>query len=176
MPAFLVKTAGSVTVESLLSVVGVADAALPVPVVSTMQARLGSRLARDRFSSLLMTTFAAVALLLTVVGVYGVVSWIVRHATREIGIRVALGASRPRVLRDVLSGGLQPVVAGLALGGTAALTASELFAGLVVGTTTVSFPVTAAAAAMLLGAAAVAAWIPARRALAVDPAATLRAD
>jgi ABC-type antimicrobial peptide transport system permease subunit len=100
----------------------------------------------------------------------------VRHATHELGIRIALGASRARVLGGVLSHGLQPVLAGLAAGGAAALIASGLFDGLVVGAAAVSGPVTAAAAAVLLVAAVIAVWIPARRALAVDPAIALRAE
>jgi predicted permease len=176
VPAFLVRTAGLATVDSLRAAVRAADPSLPDPIVSTMTARLGSRLARDRFSSLLMTAFAAVALFLTVVGDYGVVAWVVRHAAHEIGIRIALGASRPRVLRGVLAHGLRPVVAGLVAGGGAALMASGLFDGLVVGATSVSFSVVAGAAAVLVSAAAIAAWVPARRALSVDPAAALRAD
>ena len=175
LPAFIVR-AGDVSVDSLRAAVQRADPSLREPIVSTMQARLGSRLARDRFSSLLVTAFASVALLLTVVGVYGVVSWIVRHATHEIGIRMALGASRPRVLGGVLRQGLQPVIAGLAAGGAAALIASGLFDGLVVGAATVSMRVTATAAAVLFVAAVIAVWIPARRAVAVDPATVLRAD
>jgi ABC-type antimicrobial peptide transport system permease subunit len=120
--------------------------------------------------------FAAVALLLTTIGVYGVVSWIVRHATHEIGIRIALGAGGRRVVRDVLLRGLIPVSLGLGAGAAVALAASGLFTGLVVGATTVSARITIAAAVVLIGAAAIAAWIPARRALRIDPVAALRAD
>jgi hypothetical protein len=176
LPAFLVRTASDVSFESLRAAVTRADASLPDPIVSTMQTRLGSRLARDRFSSLLMTAFASVALILTVVGVYGVVAWVVRHTTRELGIRIELGASRSRLLAGVLIQGLQPVVVGLALGGAAALIASGLFAGLVVGAAAVSARLATVAAGILFIAAAIAVWIPARRAMAVDPAAALRSD
>jgi putative ABC transport system permease protein len=176
LPAFLVLTAGPVPREKLRAAAQAADTALPEAVVTTMAERLSSRLTRDRFSSLLMTVFAAVALVMTAIGVFGVVSWIVRHATHELGIRIALGASRRRVLRDVLLPGVAPVVAGLAAGGAAALTASGLFDGLVVGATTVSAPITTGAAAVLLIAAGLAAVIPARRAVQVDPAVALRAD
>jgi putative ABC transport system permease protein len=176
MPAFVVRAAGAVSHDSLRAAVRAADPALPEPILSTMESRLGARLARDRFSSLLMAVFATVALLLTTAGVYGVVSWIVRHATHEIGVRIALGAGSRRIVRDVLLRGLVPVGLGLVLGGAAALAASGLFTGLVVGATTVSARIAAAAAGVLIAAAAIAAWVPARRALRVDPVAVLRAE
>jgi predicted permease len=176
MPAFIVRADGEASHDSLRAAVRAADPDLPEPIISPMASRLGARLARDRFSSLLMAVFASVALLLTTIGVYGVVSWIVRHSTQEIGIRIALGAGGRRVVRDVLQRGLVPVVLGLGLGGAAALAASGLFTGLVVGATTVSARITIAAAAVLMIAAAIAAWFPARRALRVDPVAVLRAD
>jgi putative ABC transport system permease protein len=176
LPPFVLRAAAAVSLESLRAAVRAADPALPEPIISTMASRLGARLARDRFSSLLMTVFAAVALLLTTVGVYGVVSWIVRHATHEIGIRIALGAGRSRVVGDALRHGLVPVLIGLGAGGAVALAASGVFAGLVVGATTVSAQVAMLAAAVLVAAAAIAAWIPARRALRVDPVSALRAD
>ena len=82
------------------------------------------RLTRERFSSLLMATFASVALLLTAIGVYGVVSWVVRHSTHEIGIRIALGARRSVVLRELLLRALVPVCGGLLIGGSVSLLAS----------------------------------------------------
>jgi hypothetical protein len=176
LPAFVVRAAGAVSHDSLRAAVRAAEPALPEPIVSTMESRLGVRLARDRFSSLLMAVFASVALLLTTIGVYGVVSWIVRHATHEIGIRIALGAGSRRLVCDVLLRGLIPVGLGLGLGGAAALAASGLFTGLVVGATTVSARIAIAAAGVLIAAAATAAWIPARRALRVDPVAVLRAE
>lgn len=176
LPAFVLRATDAVSHDSLRAAVRAADPALPEPIVSTMESRLGARLARDRFSSLLMAVFASVALLLTTIGVYGVVSWIVRHATHEIGIRIALGAGSRRIARDVLLRGLVPVGLGLGLGGAAALAASGLFTGLVVGATTVSARIAIAAAAVLLIAAATAAWFPARRALRVDPVGVLRAD
>jgi hypothetical protein len=176
MPAFVVRGAGAVSHDSLRAAVRAADPALPEPILSTMESRLGARLARDWFSSLLMAVFATVALLLTTAGVYGVVSWIVRHATHEIGVRIALGAGSRRIVRDVLLRGLVPVGLGLVLGGAAALAASGLFTGLVVGATTVSARIAAAAAGVLIAAAAIAAWIPARRAVRVDPVAVLRAE
>jgi ABC-type antimicrobial peptide transport system permease subunit len=108
--------------------------------------------------------------------VYGVVSWIVRHATKEIAIRMALGAARARVLRDVLLRGMVPVCLGLILGGGASLAASRLFVGLVLGAARVSTGVMIAAAGLLLLTAAIAVCIPARRAMTIDPAAALRME
>jgi ABC-type antimicrobial peptide transport system permease subunit len=155
---------------------GKTDPALPEPVVSTLESRLASRLSKDRFASLLAQLFAAVALLMTATGVYGVVSWAVRHATREIGIRMALGATHGRVLRDVLLRGLSPVFAGLLLGAVGAIAASNLFVGLVAAAARLSAGVIVFAAGLLVVAAAISVWIPARRAMTIDPAAALRMD
>lgn len=176
LPALLVRTEGTVSVETLRAAVAEVDPSLPEPTIATLETRLATRLTRERFSSLLMTTFASVALLLTAIGVYGVVSWIVRHATHEIGIRMALGATRSLVLREMLVRALVPVCGGLLTGGAVSLFASGLFSGLVVGATAVSIQVTIAAAAILIAAATVAAFIPARRALTVNPAVALRAE
>jgi hypothetical protein len=175
LPAFLVREEGPVH-DALRAAVRETDPALPEPVVSALESRLGSRLSKDRFASLLAQLFAAVALLMTATGVYGVVSWAVRHATREIGIRMALGATRGRVLRDVLLRGLVPVFTGLLLGAVGAIAASNLFVGLVAGAARVSAGVMAFAAGLLMVAAAISVWIPARRAMTIDPAAALRMD
>jgi ABC-type antimicrobial peptide transport system permease subunit len=152
------------------------EPSLPDPAIATLEQRLGDRLARDRFSSLLMVLFAWVALLLTAIGVYGVVSWVVRHSTQEIGIRVALGASRARVAAGVLRHGLFPVAAGLLAGGAASIPLSRLVATLVSVPATIGVSVPMIAGAVLLAAALLAASIPARRALRVDPVEALRLD
>jgi predicted permease len=175
MPTFLVR-GDRVSVDALRAAVRATDAALPGPIVSTFESRLASRLSKDRFASLLTEIFAAVALALTAIGVYGVVSWVVRHATKEIGIRMALGAARARVLRDVLLRGMWPVCVGLIVGGGTSVAASRVFVGLVLGATGVSTAVLTVAAALLLLTAAIAACIPARRAMTIDPAAALRME
>jgi ABC-type antimicrobial peptide transport system permease subunit len=175
MPVFLVRAEG-VSPDALRAAVRATDAALPEPTVSTLESRLASRLSKDRFASLLAQMFAAMALLMTVIGVYGVVSWVVRHATKEIGIRMALGAARARVLREVVGRGLLPVCVGLLLGAVASIAASQLFVGLVAGASRVSAGVMTVAAGLLTLAAAISVWIPARRAMSVDPVAALRMD
>jgi putative ABC transport system permease protein len=175
VPVLLVRAPG-VSADSLRGAVRQSDAALPEPVVSTFESRLASRLAKDRLASGLAGFFAAVALALTAIGIYGVVSWVVRHATREIGLRMALGATRARVLRQVLWRGLLPVSVGLVAGGGASLAASGYFVGLVVGAARVSPGVMMAAAGVLTFTAIVAACVPARRAIAIDPAVALRTE
>jgi len=175
VPVFLVRALG-VSTDALRAAVRQADAALPDPVVSTFESRLASRLAKDRLASGLTGLFAAVALALTAIGIYGVVSWVVRHATREIGLRMALGATRARVLRQVLWRGLLPVSVGLVAGGGASLAASRYLVGLVVGAARVSPGVMLAAAGVLTLTAIVAACVPARRAMAIDPAVALRME
>ncbi len=175
IPTLLVRAPG-VPADALRGAVRQSDAALPDPIVSTFESRLSSRLVKDRLASGLAGLFAAVALALTAIGIYGIVSWVVRHATREIGLRMALGATRARVFRQVVWRGLLPVTAGLIVGGGAALAASSYFVGLVVGATRVSPGVMIAAAAALTLTAIVAACIPARRAIAIDPAVALRTD
>jgi putative ABC transport system permease protein len=175
VPAFLVRGTG-VSVEALRAAVRDADGALPEPIVSTFEARLASRLSKDRFAWAVTAMFATVALLLTAIGVYGVVSWVVRQTTREIGIRMALGATPPDVLRQVLLRGLLPVFAGLLIGGLASIAASQLVVGLVVGATRVSPSVMLVAAVVLMVIAAIAASLPARRAMTIDPVAALRME
>jgi len=175
MPVFLVRAEG-VALDVVRAAVRETDAALPEPIVSTLESRLASRLSKDRFASLLTQLFAAMALVMTATGVYGVVSWVVRHSTREIGIRIALGAAGARVLREVLVRGLLPVFVGLLVGAAASIAASNLFIGLVVGAARVSAGVIALAAGLLMVAAAISVWIPARRAMTIDPAAALRME
>jgi ABC-type antimicrobial peptide transport system permease subunit len=108
--------------------------------------------------------------------VYGVVSWVVRHSPQEIGIRVALGASRARVAAGILRRGLLPVVAGLVAGGVASMLLSRLLATLMSVPVTAGLSVPLVAGAVLLAAALLAAALPARRALRVDPVEALRLD
>jgi predicted permease len=142
--------------------------------VQTMDEIISETIQDQRFSMILLGTFAALALLLASVGIYGVVSYLVGQRTREIGIRVALGAQRRDVLRLVLTGGLKMTLVGVAIGVAAALALTRLMASLLFGVSS-SDPLTFISVTILLTLVALAACcIPARRAMRVDPIEALR--
>ena len=147
---------------------------VPVYDVRTLSARVGDATAQTRFSAFLLALFAGAALVLAAVGVYGVVSFSVAQRTREIGIRVALGAARSDVLRLVVGQGAALAMVGAVLGVVAALAATRLLRTLlfdIVPSDPATFMVVVA---LLVGATIVASWIPARRAARVHPADALR--
>jgi predicted permease len=161
---------------SVLRVIEEIDPDLPAYDVSTMDERLHDSFARRRLSMFLLITFASVALVLAAIGTYGVISYWVEQRTREIGIRVALGADPRRVLGMILGEfGVVIAVATVAgIGAAAAL--SRVMRGLVFGVGTVD-PITFAAVTGFLGLVATAAtWLPARRALSVEPIVAIRAE
>jgi len=150
------------------------DKDLPVTDVFTMPEVLSDSVAQPRFRTLLLALFAAMALVLAAIGIFGVISYSVSRRTQEIGIRVALGASRAAILRLVSRETLALVVAGLAVGIPAALAASRLLGHLLFGVSA-SDPLTLAAVSLtLVAVAAVAAYLPMRRATRVDPLIALR--
>jgi predicted lysophospholipase L1 biosynthesis ABC-type transport system permease subunit len=141
---------------------------------ATMEEFIGHETARPRFTGWLMAIFAGIALALAVIGIYGVVSYSVSRQTREIGVRIALGANRPQVLRMVVGTGMGLVVFGLLLGTGAALALTRLIGTLLYGVTP-SDPLTYVAATLTLATAAlIACLMPALRAARIDPAITLR--
>jgi len=143
---------------------------------STMEERVARSVADRRFVMLVLTAFGVVALMLAAVGIYGVLSYAVARRTKEIGVRVALGAQATSVLDMVVRDSMRPVAWGALLGVAGALAVSRVLRGLVYGvgvTDPVSF---GAAAGTLAVVALVASWIPARRASMVDPIIALRAD
>ena len=133
-------------------------------------------MARARFSASLLTVFSFVALVMAAVGIYGVMSLAVAARTKEIGIRVALGADRGRVQRLVVGEGLALVTIGAMIGLVAALMLTRVLQSLLFDLTP-GDPTTYVAIVGLLGmAATVASWLPARRASRVDPVVALRAE
>ncbi len=124
----------------------------------------------------LLSVFALVALALAALGIYGVMAYSVNQRSREIGIRMALGADSSRVLRMVVGGGLRLALLGVALGGLGALLGTRVLASLVYQVSTTDPLTLAATAAVLVGSAALASWVPARRETRVDPAVSLRAE
>ena len=150
------------------------DPELPMAAVATMDQLLVDSLSRSRFTMLLLGIFAAVALLLAAVGIYGLIAYSVTQRTQELGIRIALGAQRRDVLRLVLAQGTRLALLGLALGVLAALALSRLLATLLFGVTATDPLTFAGVAALLAFVALLACFIPARRATRVDPLVALR--
>jgi putative ABC transport system permease protein len=150
------------------------DPEQPVWKVRTLEHLLSQNVADRRFVLWLMTCFAALAVLLTALGIYGVVSYTVAQRTHEIGVRMALGAQGRDVLRMVLRGGMGLALAGVGAGLVVAFAVTRLMSGLLFGVSAAD-PLTYAAVALLLAAIAlVACYIPARRATRVDPLVALR--
>jgi putative ABC transport system permease protein len=152
------------------------DPEMPVSRVRTMEGILQASIGDRRFPMQLLGLFSIVALALAAIGVYGVVSYMTSQRTREIGIRVALGAQAPQLTREIVARSLLPIGAGIAAGITGARFTSTLLQGLLYGVQP-SDPIVLGSIAIVLGGAAlVASWIPARRAAGVDPIAVLRQE
>ncbi len=150
------------------------DPDLAVVDVQTMEARVSETLAHTRFQMLILAVFAALALLLSAVGIYSVLAYAVRRRTREIGIRMALGAERRDLVRMVVSQGMRPALIGLAVGIVASLALGRLLASLVFGVSPTDIPTFAAASAVLAAVALAACAIPAWRASRVHPTRALQ--
>ena len=150
------------------------DSNVPVLRVRTLEEYVNASFERERLIAWLCGVFGVLALALASVGLYGVMAYAVNQRTREIGVRIALGARRGDVIRMVLRESLLPVVAGLAAGVTAALALSRLVAGMLYGVAPRD-PLTIALAALaMLAVALAAAVVPARRATRVEPMTALR--
>ena len=129
-----------------------------------------------RFTMFVLGGFAALGLLLAAIGIYGVLAYSVARRTREIGVRMALGAARRRVVGMVLRDSLAPVVAGSAVGIVAALVATRLMRSMLYGVSPTDPTTFAVVTAVLLGVALVASAVPALRAARVDPIVALREE
>jgi predicted permease len=148
----------------------------PISNVRTFDDLVGESVATRRFTMLLLASLAAVALLLALAGVYGVLSYSVSRRRTEIGMRMALGASRSSVLALILRQGMRPVALGLALGVVGAVVLSRYMASLLFGVTRLDAPTYAAVALLLTAAAALACYLPAREAMRVDVLTALREE
>ncbi len=152
------------------------DPEQPVSRVNALSTLLDARLAERRFLLALLGGFAAVALLLSGIGIYGVMAYTVSRRRHEFGIRAALGASRAELSRLVLRQGAVVTGLGVAIGVAGAFAATRLMERLLFGVSPVD-PVVFAAVTLLLGASALTAcWLPARRAANADPIRALRQD
>jgi putative ABC transport system permease protein len=174
--SWAIRTAGDplalrTTVEREIRAV---DGTMSASHVRTMDQMIAESLSRQNFNTLLLTIFAAIALLLAAIGIYGLMSYSVQQRMQEIGIRVALGASRADVVRLVVLQGMKLAAVGIALGLAAAYGATRLLASLLFGVKSDDPSTYVAVAAMVTIVAAVASMVPARRAAGIAPSVALR--
>jgi predicted permease len=175
---------GEVVVRSSLSASSVAaairqavhsmDRDLPVTNVESLPDALGQSISRERFRTVLLGSFGAIALVLAAVGIFGVISYSASQRTHEIGIRTALGAQRRDVLRLILGQGAKLALLGLGIGVVLAFLLTRLIASLLYSVSATDPLTFGAVAIILLGVAVIACYIPARRAVRVDPMVALR--
>jgi putative ABC transport system permease protein len=165
---------GAFPANDLRTMVASIAPGVPIYQLSTMQQKLAGTLEEAHFDTFLFVLFAGIALLLSSVGIYGVLSYLVAQRTRDIGIRMALGASPGLVMRDVLGYGLRLTGVGLALGLAGALAGTRLLVSMLYGVRATD-PITFMAVCLILAAVALmASYLPARRATHVDPMVALR--
>jgi predicted permease len=160
--------------DAIRAALRAADSGVPPYGIITVEDRLGRTVALRRLQLLLLAALAGVALVLSVVGVYGVVQQASAARTQEIGIRMALGANAPAILKIVLAGGLLPAAVGGALGVLGSMALSRTIASLLYETNPFDPLVYSAVLTVLLGATVVACLVPAMRAARVDPVAAIR--
>ena len=160
--------------SSLRRILADLNADVPVSDVETMRTIVSESMAAPRSTTSLFAIFAALALILGAVGIYGVISYSVAQRTHEIGIRMALGASRNDVLRLVLDQGFKLALTGVLVGAGGALVLARVLSSLLFGVTPSDPPTFLAVAAVLCAVAVLASYIPARRAMRVDPMVALR--
>jgi putative ABC transport system permease protein len=163
-------------VPSLKQALAGVDPNLALARVTTMEQRVAGTLARPRVNALLLASFAATALILAALGIYGVIAYSVVQRTREMGIRIALGARAEDVLGMVMRQGLAPVLIGLAVGLGVAAVGSRVLRSLLYGVAATDLATYGAVAAFLAAVAAAASYVPARRAARSDPMTALRTE
>ncbi len=177
MGGLVIRTQGSAPIApAVRAAIRELDPRLPAPEFLSMDQVIGESIAEERFNTLLLGIFAGLALVLTAIGIYGVVAYTVRQRTSEIGIRVALGADRRTVLGMVLRQGMTPVAIGLGLGLVAAVALTRMMTSLLFGVSPTDPVTIAAVMGVNATVALVATWGPARRAAGVDPMVALKAE
>jgi putative ABC transport system permease protein len=173
---WVVRTAGEPLSMSALvqREIRAVDSLQPVSNIRKLEQVVGASLARQNFNMVLMGVFAGIALLLAAVGIYGVMAYSVTERTQEIGIRMALGATRGNVARMVVGQGMSLAAAGVLLGLAGAFGLTRLLSSLLYGVEPTDPATYAVVAALLVLIALLASYIPARRATKVDPMVALR--
>jgi ABC-type antimicrobial peptide transport system permease subunit len=176
--ALLVRSAADpdAMVATIRRGVAAIDPTIPVYGVQPMRRLVAQATEQPRLSAMLVSTFAGLALLLAAVGVYGVLAYVVSQRTREIGVRVALGARGRDIVRQVVSQGLILTATGLAVGLAAAAALASVVGTLLYDVSPRDVATFVGTAAVLAGVATIASVIPARRASSVDPLVALRAE
>jgi putative ABC transport system permease protein len=162
--------------QSVRGIVGSIDPNLAVADIRTMAQLVASSVAQPRFSMWLILSFAGVAVLLALIGTYGVISYTVRQRLPELGLRIALGAQTRAIGRLVLSEGMTLAAIGIAVGVVGALAFARLLESLLFGISTTDPLTYCALSVFLAGAAAVACYVPARRAASADPMVVMRGE
>jgi putative ABC transport system permease protein len=152
------------------------DADIPVYAVQTLDTVVAKTVAAPRFRTWILGVFAGFALLLSLIGIYGVIGFLVRQRTHEIGIRVALGADKKTIRRMLVVQGMKPVALGLGIGLVSAAATSRLLSGLLYGVSATDSVTYVAVSLALALAALSAAWVPAERATRIDPVDVLRIE
>jgi putative ABC transport system permease protein len=176
--AVILRTAGDPATfgEAARREVQAVDPTLPVFGVRTLSEAVDVSLAQQRFSAQIMGAFAVLALMLAAIGIYGVLAYTVGQRTREIGIRMALGARGSEVVGMVLWHGMRLILIGAAVGIAGAFALSRLLARLVYGVSTSDPLVFTVVPLVLVGVAFIASYVPAMRATRIDPIEALRAE
>jgi predicted permease len=174
----LVRTAGEPTHlgSAVRAAIRDVDPALPTFGIEALERTVGRSVSQQRFTMLLLGGFAATAILLALIGVHGVLSYLVTRRRRELGLRLALGAAPAEVIGSVVREGVRLTAAGVVLGLVLALVGGRLLRGLLYGVSATDPATFIAVGVAVFGAAALASWVPARRAARVDPLTALRSE
>ena len=159
---------------SVRQVVHDLDASLPLSNVATVEELYANSLDTPRYLTILVSAFAVVALILSIIGIYGVMSYFVQQRTRDIGIRIALGGGRSNVIRMIVGQGMRLVGVGVVLGIGGAIFLTRYMSSVLFEVGTTDVITFATVSVVMLGIALLACFVPARRAATLDPAMTLR--
>jgi putative ABC transport system permease protein len=176
-PALIVRAAaGAHPIANVRALIPAIDRRLPPPAITNVEDAMAQSISGPRFTMLLLAAFTVLALVLAAVGLYGVLAYAVAQRTREIGIRVALGATRQAVARAVVGQGARLALVGILFGLAGSFWATKLIEKMLYGVSR-SDPISFAAGALLLfGTAMLACFVPMRRAVGVDPLIAMRAE
>jgi putative ABC transport system permease protein len=152
------------------------DGQLAIAHVRTLEQAIGESIARQSFNMLLLTIFGAIAVLLAAIGIYGLMSYSVEQGTHEIGVRLALGAARRDILAMVVGRGMRLAAIGVVVGAIAAIGATRVLSRMLFGVRPTDPATYATVIGVLAGIAFVACYLPARRAMRVDPILAMRQE